>query len=140
MVTTVAGSVSGVIDPATKPQLNNQLGVAVDAAGNLYIAERSNDRIRVLIPSGASCSASVTPLALVPAASGGSLTVTIQTGSSCAWAIQSLPDWITFYGSAVSTGPGKVTLSVAANSGGPRAAIVSIAGVSVPVSQQGPRR
>jgi hypothetical protein len=92
-----------------------------------------------LIPSGPSCSASLTPLALSSAASGGSLTVTILTGSSCAWAVQSLPDWITFSGSAVAAGPGNLTLSVAANSGEPRTATVSIAGVSVPITQQAPQ-
>jgi hypothetical protein len=111
-------------------------GVAVNSAGNLFIADTDNDRIRVLIPSGASCSVSVAPLALSPAASGGDLTVTIRTSPSCPGAIQSLPGWITFSGAAVGTGPGNVTLSVAANSGGPRTATVSIAGVAVPVTQQ----
>ncbi len=142
VITTVAGSgeeegFSGDNGPATSAPLSAPQGIALDAAGNLYIADPVDDRIRVLIPSSASCSASVTPLASSPAAAGGSLAVAVQTGSSCAWAIQSLPEWITFTGSAVATGPGKVTLSVAANSGKVRAATVSIAGVSVPVTQQG---
>jgi hypothetical protein len=117
--------------------LNEPLGIAVDSAGNVYIADSGNDRIRLLTPSGPSCPASVTPLAVSVPASGGNFTVTVQTASSCAWAIQSLPDWITFSGSAVGTGPGNVTLIVAANPGGPRTAAVSIAGTSVRVNQQG---
>ena len=140
VIVTVAGNgtrgFSGDGGPATGAQLYGPDGVAVNSAGNLFIADTDNDRIRVLIPSGASCSVSVAPLALSPAASGGDLTVTIRTSPSCAWAIQSLPGWITFSGAAVGTGPGNVTLSVAANSGGPRTATVSIAGVALPVTQQ----
>ena len=141
VITTVAGNgtqgSSGDNGPATSAQLNGPFTVAVDAAGNLYVADRGNDSIRILIPSGASCSASVTPLTLSTSAADGSLTVTIQTGSSCVWAIQGRPDWITFSESAVATGPGEVTLNVAANSGRPRTATVSIAGISVSVTQQG---
>ena len=136
-----ASGFSGDNGPAASAWLNFPSGVALDATGNVYIADTNNDRIRVLIPSGSPCAASVTPLALSPAAAGGNVTVTVQTSSSsCTWAVQSLPDWITFSGSAVVTGPGSMTLRMAANSGEPRTATVSIAGVSVPVAQQGPQR
>lgn len=38
--------------PATKATLNNPLGLAVDAAGNLYIADANEFRIRVVAPNG----------------------------------------------------------------------------------------
>jgi uncharacterized protein (TIGR03437 family) len=38
--------------PATKASLNHPRGVAVDAAGNLYIADTGNNRIRIVFPSG----------------------------------------------------------------------------------------
>jgi sugar lactone lactonase YvrE len=67
VITTVAGNgtsgFGGDSGPATSAQLSNPWGVTVDAAGNVYIADTSNDRIRVLTPSGPSCSASLTPLA-----------------------------------------------------------------------------
>ena len=50
VITTVAGNgtqgFSGDGGPATSAQLNGPLGVSVDAAGNLYIADTENSRIR----------------------------------------------------------------------------------------------
>jgi len=61
IITTVAGNgpqagqrqYSGDGGPATAAQLNNPQGVAVDAAGNLYIADYGNYRIRKVSPDGA---------------------------------------------------------------------------------------
>lgn len=56
-ITTVAGTgtagFSGDGASATSAQLNSPVSVAVDAAGNLYIADRDNDRIRKVDASGA---------------------------------------------------------------------------------------
>ena len=56
VITTVAGSgaagSSGDGGQATLAQLNDPLGVAVDAAGNLYIADEANSRIRRVDVSG----------------------------------------------------------------------------------------
>jgi trimeric autotransporter adhesin len=48
IITTVAGGGSSLGDngPATQAQLNVPLGVAVDASGNLYIADSLNERVR----------------------------------------------------------------------------------------------
>ena len=55
-ITTVAGTgeqgYSGDGGPAVQAQLDSPLGVAVDAAGNLYIADTYNHRIRRVDPSG----------------------------------------------------------------------------------------
>jgi len=138
VITTVAGGGSSFGDngPATDAQLDSPEGAAVDSTGNVYVADTGNARVRVLIPSGAACSASVAPLAFALGASGGNLTITVQTTSFCPWAIESLADWITFSGSDIGHGAASVTFMVAANPGGARTGAVSVAGVSLGVTQQ----
>ena len=56
VITTVAGTgaqgFSGDRGPAIAAQLNSPVGVAVDTAGSLYIADRGNERVRRVDPSG----------------------------------------------------------------------------------------
>ena len=55
-ITTLAGNgtqgYSGDAGPAANAQLSDPAGVAVDASGNVYIADRGNNRIRKVAPSG----------------------------------------------------------------------------------------
>jgi trimeric autotransporter adhesin len=138
VITTIAGggTTFGDNGPATSAQLSLPVGVAVDSAGNVYIADSTNNRIRLLTPAASSCSYSVSPTSLQPSASGGNLSVSIQTaGGSCGWIISGLPGWITISGASSGTGSASVTLVVAANTGLPRSAQISIAGISVTVTQ-----
>jgi uncharacterized protein (TIGR03437 family) len=56
IITTVAGNgtrgFSGDGGPATDAQLNGSLGVALDGAGNLFVLDGNNNRIRKVSPSG----------------------------------------------------------------------------------------
>ena len=70
---------------------------------------------------------------LQPAAAGGNVTVTINSGS-CGLGATNLPSWIT----VASTSASGVTLAIAANTGGARSATISIGSVSVTVNQAGP--
>jgi uncharacterized protein (TIGR03437 family) len=139
VIATVAGGGStglGDNGPATNAQLNSPGGVALDSAGNVYIADAGNNRIRILKPVGSSCTYSVSPTTLQAPASGGKLTVGIQTAASCPWAVSGLPAWMT--ASAASSGPGSASLALAVfpnNSGATLSATVLIAGVSVTVTQ-----
>jgi trimeric autotransporter adhesin len=112
-------------------------GIAVDAAGKVYFADSGYGRIRLLTPSSAPCSSSVSPTDSQAAGGRGTLTFSIKTSASCPWAVQSLPEWITYSGNAVGAGSATVTLALAPNSStAPRSAIVSIAGMSVYVTQR----
>jgi serine/threonine protein kinase, bacterial len=52
-VTTVAGSVSGFIDgPGWQAHFNDPWGLCVDINGNIFVADRSNNRIRKIEPTG----------------------------------------------------------------------------------------
>jgi NHL repeat len=55
-ITTIAGTVargySGDGGPATSARLDWPQAVAVDAGGNVYIADKNNDRVRVVDPGG----------------------------------------------------------------------------------------
>jgi uncharacterized protein (TIGR03437 family) len=131
-----AGGYTGDNGPATSGELYYPEGVAVDASGNVYIADTKNNVVRLLTPSGAACVYTVSPPAPpTVAAAGGNVPFAIQTGGGCAWAVIDLPSWIKVSGSSSGTGPGNVTLAVAANSGVARTAAVSVAGVSVAVNQ-----
>ena len=54
VVTTIAGDgISGYVDgPSTQARFNAPVGVAVDAAGRIIVADTYNDRVRVIDPDG----------------------------------------------------------------------------------------
>jgi sugar lactone lactonase YvrE len=128
VITTIAGSgAQGVGYPA---------GIAVGTSNNVYISDSTNNRVRVLTPSGTSCTYSVTPTSLQAPTSGGSFSFGIQTTTSCSWTVSSLPNWITVSGVSSGSGPGTVTLVVTPNTSSTAlSATISIAGVSVTVTQ-----
>jgi uncharacterized protein (TIGR03437 family) len=149
VITTIAGGGVALGDngPATGAQLSGPQGIAADTAGNVYFSD--GNRVRVLVPFGPVCTYSVSPIALTIPASGGNISVGVQTASTCPWAVSwgqpywslALPDWVysSNYGPlAVGTGSDNVAFVVSANSGAPRTFTVSVAGISVVITQQSP--
>jgi len=140
VISTIAGNgtpgFSGDNGPATSAQLAYPNGVAADSAGNVYVADTSNYRIRILTPTGSPCTYSVSPTTLQAPASGGIVTVGIQTAASCTWTVSGLPGWMALSGA--SPGPASANVALAVfpnNSGATLSATISIAGVSVIVTQ-----
>ena len=139
VIATVAGigtnGFSGDKGPATSAQLNFPSGVAVDSAGNVYIADAGNNRIRILTPTGSSCAYSVSPASLQAPASGGTVAVNIQTAAPCPWTVSGLPGWITVSSASASAASAIVAFLVPPNSGAPLSATVLVAGFPVTVTQ-----
>ncbi len=138
VITTIAGtgaqltSIGNAAAQCTAPS-----SVAVGINNNVYFSDVTSHRVCMLTPSSPPCAYSVSPAAFTPDSSGGNLTVNIQATSGCAWAVEGLPDWITASSGPVSSGPAALTLQVAAGGGGARAATLSIAGLSIQVTQMG---
>jgi uncharacterized protein (TIGR03437 family) len=74
IITTVAGNavagLSGDGGPATSASLNGPLGVAVDSAGNLYIADTGNNRVREVFAGAVSYQATPANLSFSTSAGG----------------------------------------------------------------------
>ena len=137
VITTIAGNglqgFNGDNIPATSAQISPN-GVAVDAAGNVYIAD--GFRVRILTLAGSpSCTYSASPASLQAPASGGIVTVGIQTAGWCPWAVSGLPSWITVSSASSGRASATVALLVSPNSGAPLSATVLIAGVPVTITQ-----
>jgi uncharacterized protein (TIGR03437 family) len=139
VISTAAGTgtpgFSGDNGPAINAELANPEAVAVDSAGDVYVGDTGNHRVRAMTPVGPSCAYSVSTTALPAPSAGGSLYVSIQTTSSCPWTILDLPGWITVSGAASGMGSATVTLVVSPNPGVPLSATILIAGVSVTITQ-----
>lgn len=89
-------------------------------------------------PSPGPCTYLLSPLTLSFDPSGGSQSVTVTTEGHCTWTAASDSSWITFTTGPGGTGPGQVTVNVAANPGSAtRTGTLTIAGQTVTVRVDG---
>jgi sugar lactone lactonase YvrE len=126
MITTVAGGQGGFggdNGPATKAGLSGPMGVTVDASGNLYIADTSNERVRYVSASGiittiagtgtvgfsgdgspATAATLDDPVAVAPDASGAVYVADMANGRVRRFVVGG--NMATFAGTAISVGDG----------------------------------
>ena len=130
----------GVLVP---PSLLNQPVVLYEVAQNTTNTPRSGvisvgDLIfTVTQAAGGNCGVQVTPTSTVFAATGGTQTVSIQTGSGCAWSAGNQPSWITFPFGSSGSGSTQLTFAVAPSGGLSRSGTFSVNGVVIQVTQGG---
>jgi hypothetical protein len=91
----------------------------------------------VTCDGGGSCSYSISPTSASYGASGGNGSVSVSTTAGCQWTASSNNSWIHVTGGSSGNGPGTVSYSVDANSGGARTGTVTIAGRTFTVNQAG---
>jgi len=81
------------------------------------------------------CTYNISPTSTSIAATGGSGSITVSTGTGCAWTASRNDGWITVTSGASGSGNGSVAFTVAANTGGARTGSISVAGQTFSVSQ-----
>ncbi len=106
IITTIAGNgvggFSGDGGPAVGAEFAGPVSVAVDAQGNVYVADSGNGRVRMLTPTasglignhfGPACIYSLGASGQFVPAAGGSFTFSITAPAGCPWGTTVPPDW-----------------------------------------------
>lgn len=83
--------------------------------------------------TGSACTFSVSPATATVGSAGGTVTIAVTAGSTCAWTANSNASFIT--ASAAGSGNGMVTATVAAGNGAARSGTVTVAGQTVTITQ-----
>ena len=81
------------------------------------------------------CSFAANPTSFTFDTSGGSGTITVTSSAGCTWTATTTTPWITINSGASGSGNGTVSFSVAANSGASRSGTLTVAGVTISVTQ-----
>ena len=86
-------------------------------------------------PPAATCTFTVSSNTLNLAGIGGTATLTVTTGSTCAWTVASSAGFVNVTSATSQTGTGTISISVAENTGDARSATVTVGGQAVTVNQ-----
>jgi hypothetical protein len=86
-------------------------------------------------PAQTACTYSVSTTIFNIAGTGGTATVAVTTGSTCAWTVANSSPFVTITSPASQTGPGNVSFAVTENPGDARVATFVVAGQTITVNQ-----
>jgi hypothetical protein len=125
---TVTSGASGTANGAV--QLSIAANTGADRSGTATIAGRT-----FTVNQAASCTFTVNPETLTPAAAGGATGVDVTAAAGCAWTAATSTPWITISSGATGSGNGRVNFSIGANTGPPRTGSLLVAGRTVTVNQ-----
>jgi sugar lactone lactonase YvrE len=143
VITTIAGTgtanFSGDTGLAANATLNSPYGIALDSAGDLFIADAGNDRIREIpAVTGTTCLYSIAPNSANFGAAATTGSFNVITSAGCFWSVGSNSAPLTITSPTGNSGPGQVTFSVAANPNpAPRAGTITAAGLTYTANQAG---
>ncbi|MBO0722686.1 MAG: fibronectin type III domain-containing protein, partial [Blastocatellia bacterium] len=90
---------------------------------------------RMLASEEKSCLAALDPAGASFSYTGGTGSINVTIPSECSWTAQSNAGWITVTGGQGGNGSGKVSYSVAGNSGGQRSGTITISGQAFTINQ-----
>jgi len=110
----------------------------LDVSGNPVETSEFSGCLTVTSGGPSSCTATLIPPTKNFRAAGGSVSVEVSIGSSCAWSASSSVPWATIGAGSPGLGSGAVVINVEANTGPNRIGELTIAGKSFYVSQEGP--
>jgi sugar lactone lactonase YvrE len=140
IITTVVGSgVSGYGGdggPATAALLNDPTGLAIDGAGNLYVADSNNYRVRFVDLATPQVTLASAAASVGAAAGSGSVGITVVPASAL-WQAASSASWLTLT-STSGAGSGTLNYSFSANNSiSTRKATITVYGQTLTVTQSG---
>ena len=89
----------------------------------------------VVPPTTTTCTYTVSTTTFNLSGTGGSATLTVNTGATCTWTVANVSSFINVTGLGSQTGPGNVSFAVGENPGDARVGTMTVAGQTVTVNQ-----
>jgi hypothetical protein len=135
-----------VVSPATSsPILNYSVQANPNSGsrtGNIQVGGSDGPVLTVTQAGTATCTYAINPASQAFPSGGGSGSVSVTAMSGCPWSVAGIPTWVSgawVNGVPGSSGSGNATFNytVAANSGGPRTATLTVASQTFSLSQGG---
>ena len=105
-------------------------------AGTVTVAGRQV-RVEQQAAPVLACSYSIKPTSYNAGRGPDNVVVQVVAPDGCGWTARSTPSWVTVPDGASGSGSGTIRLVVGANSGPPRAATITIAGIAFTLTQEG---